>query len=69
MPIRPGTFHAPGLPKEWNAIIDQYVDKRKKRDREELAHRPKRKRKGDQSKRNPNADSKSRYKDAKNDTF
>lgn len=65
--IRPSTFHTPGLPKEWNAIIDKYVDKRKKRDREELAHRPKRK--GGQSRRNPNSDSKSRYKDDKNDPF
>lgn len=41
--IRPSTFATPGLPKEWNAIIDKYVVERKHRDRDEAAKRPKRK--------------------------
>lgn len=41
--IRPSTFHTPGLPKEWNAIIDKYLEGRKHRDREEIARKPKRK--------------------------
>jgi hypothetical protein len=63
--VRPGTFHAPGLPKEWNAIIDKYVEGRKGRDREEARKKPKRK--GGQSKGLRNSDSRSRYKEAKND--
>lgn len=65
MPIRPSTFHSPGLPKEWNAIIDKYVVDRKGRDRDEQSQRPRRK--GGQSRSLRNSDSKSRHKEARHD--
>lgn len=37
--IPPGTFHSPGLPKEWNVIIDRYAEGAKQRAREERGKR------------------------------
>jgi len=44
--IPPGTFHTPGLPKEWNAIIDKYTSDAKHRAAAERGRRGNGKKKG-----------------------